>query len=138
MNTQALKQLRRVVKAAPADRFHMRRWIEKAKCGTAHCAAGWAAQDQWFIKQRFPLKKDCTLRQSCEISGSTNPTYEFEALAKFFDLEQSDSDNLFGDGLCPDGDPHVVTKEQVIANIDQLLKGDCATRYVNNVRSPYY
>lgn len=68
-NFEALKQLKRVVKAAPAERLHMRAVMEKAECGTAYCAAGWAAQDKWF--------EDNTEITNAVILGTINGAIDF-------------------------------------------------------------
>lgn len=39
------------------DHFQMTSWATRAAdCGTAMCAAGWAASDEWFIKQGFKME----------------------------------------------------------------------------------
>ena len=45
---ERLTQLRRVVVEAAPDRFDMRSFSADTPCGTAYCAAGWAAIDPWF------------------------------------------------------------------------------------------
>jgi len=44
-NEELLRRLREVIAEVPDDRLHMRRLVEVSECGTAFCAAGWAAID---------------------------------------------------------------------------------------------
>jgi hypothetical protein len=125
-NIERLKQLRRVIEEAPEDRLHMRRWCEKAKCGTAYCAAGWAAVDPWFaentaIRKIFHVEPDGFVEPlACEVMGD---------LAKLFGITNRDARYLFGGALESGAGPHSVTKKEVLDNIDRLLAGDSAERY---------
>jgi hypothetical protein len=127
MKRERLEQLRRVVLAAPADRFHMRTWCEKSPCGTAYCAAGWAAIDPWFqdnteIGEVLDVNYDGMIFTHC-----FNVTYK---LSRIFDISSDDSDRLFGAWLSPDySDPHGVTREDVVENIDRILAGKPAISY---------
>jgi hypothetical protein len=108
MNEEALVRLRQIVLEAPETLWDMSHFSTSKKCGTAYCAAGWAAQDQWFKERNLSLDN---------YSSNTN---FFSRLEKLFDLNERDCGNLFGGDLQP-GDE--VSKEEVIANIDQLLDG---------------
>jgi hypothetical protein len=127
VNRERLEQLRRVVLAAPPERFHMRTWCEKALCGTAYCAAGWAAVDPWFrentdIERIFRVGHDGMVY--AEIFTPT------DGLAKIFDISSADSRNLFGGDLNPTySDPHGVSQKDVVANIDRILAGLPAEPY---------
>src|SRR5437660_2654673 len=64
LRTYALrfKQLIRVLKALTPHqrkkRFIMSDWTKETPCGTARCAAGYAAVDPWFIRRGFQLAFD--------------------------------------------------------------------------------
>jgi hypothetical protein len=125
-NIERLTQLRRVIEEAPEDRLHMRRWCEKAKCGTAYCAAGWAAVDPWFaentaIRKIFHVEPGGFVEP---LSGEV-----MSDLAKLFGITNTDARNLFGAALEPGTGPHSVTKKEVLDNIDRLLDGQPAERY---------
>ncbi len=117
---ELLRQLRRVVDAAPDDLFHMRAFCETAGCGTARCAAGWAAIDPWFLANTW-------ISQIIDVDNEGFVTsidgFAFSKLAKLFDIPQHDTDNLVGGQLKPSHPPHAVTKRDVIANIDALIGG---------------
>jgi hypothetical protein len=115
-NEEALRQLHRVVEEAPDDRLHMRSFTETGPCGTAHCAADWAAIDPWF-RANMPLD---------EIIRSSDP---FARLAAAFGLSEKDAENLFGGDLAGYTDPHAVSKAEVFWNIDRLLAGQPALPY---------
>lgn len=125
-NVERLLQLRRVVEAAPDDRFHMRAFYEEASCGTAYCAAGWAAVDPWFqehteIGSIFRVGRDGLL----EILSGT----PFRRLSHIFEIGANNSWKLFGWGVARNPDPHAVSKAEVIENIDRLLAGKSAELY---------
>lgn len=126
MNIEALKQLRRVVEAAPDDRFHMRRWSEKAPCGTAYCAAGWAAIDPWF-RENTGIGDIFKLRRYGYLELIT--CSPFFSLARLFDISIYEAATLFGIGIDPRSNPHAVSRAEVIANIDRILAGQKPERY---------
>jgi hypothetical protein len=110
-NIERLRQLRRVVAAAPDDeRFDMR-FIDKEKgCGTAHCAYGWARVDPWFLEKT-------------EIRAM-----DYLASPGEFDLSPRNVEWLF--------DPPITglttgptMKALVLANIDRLIAGQPAIPY---------
>lgn len=123
---ERLRQLRRVIEAADPDRLHMRAWSEKAPCGTAYCAAGWAAIDPWF-QANTSIGEIFVPKPSGHLGVRADDP--FRPLANLFDLTPNDSTNLFGGGVYYDCDPHAVTKDEVIANIDRLLAGEHAKTY---------
>lgn len=109
---ERLRQLRRVVEAAPDNELFDMAWVAARKdCGTSHCAYGWARIDPWFI-------------ENTEIA-----TTGFSAVRNgVFNLSVVDFDNLFQPGddndlLGPEA------KRLVIANIDRILAGYPAIPY---------
>lgn len=126
---EKLRQLRRVIEAVPDDRLHMRTFCEEGECGTAYCAAGWAAVDPWFrentdIGDIFGVDSDGTLFVICGYSCV------FSDLADLFGLTRTDADRLFGADLEPDVTaPHAVNKTEVLNNIDLLLAGEKTKPY---------
>ena len=117
---KAITRLREVIKAVDEDRLHMTTWSEKAECGTAYCAAGWARLDPQLqqtttINQIFAISADGLVYSTCN-----DP---FRALAEAFDISKTDSENLFGGELHWDLPPHCVSKREVLDNIDRILAG---------------
>jgi hypothetical protein len=130
-NIELLQQLRRVVNAAPDDRFHMGVWCDRSLCGMVYCAAGWAAVDRWF-------RKNTSIGDIFGVSVRGFVTVEsddvFGDLAKLFELATDSAFKLFG--LVPYGDgPHAVTKAMVIANIDALIEGRKARTYISMIEA---
>jgi hypothetical protein len=123
MHVERLRQLRRVVTAAPADRFDMRRFCTVGRsCGTAYCAVGWAALDPWFQKET-PMSDYFDLmdhEQGTLVLANDNRNC-FRGLATIFDLDRFETEILFGTGL---QFGRKVSQAAVIANIDRLLQGE--------------
>jgi hypothetical protein len=128
MHEERLRQLRRVVAAAPEDRFEMRRFCTAdQRCGTAYCAAGWAALDPWFQKET-PMSDYFDLvdhEQGTLVLANDNRNC-FRGLATIFDLDGIETKELFGACL-PSGCK--VSQAAVIANIDRLLQGEATMPY---------
>lgn len=126
---ERLQQLRRVVEAATDHRFHMRTFCEEADCGTAYCAAGWAAIDPWFRENTamgdiFEVGEEGMLREADDVYDP------FENLGGVFGISYLDSLNLFGADLSRIySEPHAVSRAEVIANVDRLIAGEPATPY---------
>ena len=117
---ERLLQLRRVVLAAPESRFDMNHF----RCGTAMCAAGWAASDPWFTERGLHLAGE---GDAAEVRFGENTFDPFSALEAFFLLSTQDTERLFaGDALNGTGP---ITKEEVIENIDLILAGEPARVY---------
>jgi hypothetical protein len=139
VNIEALKQLRRVVIAAPDDRFDMSAYGKRTKCGTVCCAAGWAALDPWFqanttIGQVLPVDarpesereefgSDQLFDFSQFLNGGGHPA---DGLSQVFGLSLIQADCLF----LPDKSK--VVKSQVIANIDAIIGGGNPKPYEND------
>ena len=125
-NIKRLKQLRRVVDAAPDDRLHMRSFCEQAECGTAYCAAGWAAIDPWF-------RKNTGISNLFAVSklGIVMPLHQCDdgTLGELFGLSDVDAYHLFAFGQNERIGPHDITKPEVVANIDRLIAGQNAVKY---------
>ena len=123
-NIERLTQLRRVVEAAPAHLFVMNDietyLCDGQSCGTAYCAYGWATQDAWFKADGIP-----------EHLGGANRVDLFTALARYFDLTQGDTDDLFGGDFDLDepDEGYMTDKAPVLANIDLLIAGKPAVPY---------
>lgn len=124
-NVERLKQLHRVVSDAPDDLFHMPTWSMCLPCGTAHCALGWAALDPWFLENTeigglFAEPSEDGYFTSCVTTTGAD-------LAKLFDIERNDSNNLF----CYDSGStgRMVEKQRVLDNIDRILRGEKTVPY---------
>jgi hypothetical protein len=130
------QELRRVLINAKDDRLHMRMFcVVGAPCGTAYCLAGFAAIDDWFaahtpINEYLKVEYDGSLTVVAH-SGR----YVGKGLAEIFEISEPAAEALFAIGLCDAmerklcEDPHFITKDEVLANIDALLAGREPTRY---------
>jgi hypothetical protein len=116
MNEENLRQLRRVVEAAPEERFHMRSIAEMASCGTAFCALGWFALDPWA-------------RANTSIVSIVYAFYSCLSAASLFGISEGEAEHLFGISLPGTCNPHCVTKAEVLWNIDELLAGRTTRPY---------
>lgn len=125
---ERLKQLRRVVEAAPEDRLHMRTFCEQAECGTAYCAAGWAAIDPWF-RENTEIEGVFEYADDGHLFTGFGVWDVFDPLADIFGISRLAAGCLFGYGMSVTDEPHAVTKAEVLANIDRLLRGLPAERY---------
>lgn len=139
-NLEALRQLRRVVEAAPDDRWNMCNWSSAAPpgCGTAHCAVGWAAIDPWFrantrIGEIF-LVEPVPGADPAEYTVTPVGCHWFEGgrwryLADqvgelVFGLDPASARRLFGGALPIGGGPDLVPKAEVLGAIDALIAGE--------------
>lgn len=124
-----LLNLRRVILAAPDHLLHMR-WVEsQAPCGTAFCAFGWALQDPWF-QANTKLKEYRSGLRGMTCLPYLN--YNFlDPLHILFSISEDSCDNLFALNGWEDytDNPHIITKAEVLWNIDQLLLGHEAFPY---------
>lgn len=116
MNVEALNELKRVVREAPDELFHMGTFGRTLFCGTVRCAAGWAATDAWFKERGFAL-------EAALDAGDKN----LRRATEFFDLHPYAGDVLFGGDLAYPGKSP--SKEAVIANIDAILEGRMPVPY---------
>jgi hypothetical protein len=119
---ERLRQLRRVVDDAPNNLFWMTSFSTAAACGTAHCAAGWAAVDPWF-QANTPILD--VFRVS---DGDVKTIFGFahltlDALAEIFGIDICDARALFAFD-CGGTSHRDIDKEEVLANIDTLIEGD--------------
>ena|ERR1700674_5192303 len=117
-----LTHLKQVVIDAPPRQFKMDRISQRTSCGTAYCAAGWAAQDLEFIKQGLELVAGEIFYNDVGPEDGRR----FKALEAFFGLQRKESDLLFGSHLYGED---IVPKEEVLHNIDRLLAGKKPIRY---------
>jgi hypothetical protein len=98
MHEERLRQLRRVVAAAPADRFVMDRFCTAGQpCGTAYCAAGWAALDPWMQKET-PMLKYFALEDFDQetLVVPRDLRDGFQGLSTVFDLKSAETENCSG------------------------------------------
>lgn len=138
MNREALLQVRRVLeKVRDEERpFNMMFWSEKdkiphsitvpvAECGTASCAAGWAARDPWFQERGLRLEKPYP--DSDSLFPKLGRQIGFDAMALLLDISRRDAHYLFDPWdyphwpECPRHDR--ITPDMVIERIDDLLAG---------------
>jgi hypothetical protein len=119
---ECLRQLRRVVEAAPEGRFDMSIFSEEDRCGAVYCAAGWAAVDPWF-RANTRLGSTFHRERNGHLIWEATP---LPVLMEVFDLDRISARNLFGLDLHA-GD--VVTKRAVLRNIDRAIAGNPAQPY---------
>lgn len=98
INREAFEQLDRVLAEVDSQKlpFSMEVWQTSGretehKCGTAACAAGWAARDPWFRERGFTMKLgDSAPRYMPPGTSSYNAErfacWGFEAAERFFGL----------------------------------------------------
>jgi hypothetical protein len=127
---ERLRQLLRVVEAAPDERFDMRDFHRETRCGTAYCAAGWAALDPWF-RENTPIGEVLGVISRTD-GGRTlevmTPGCAFDSLADIFGLDRNDAVILFGATL---NRWDVVDKCEVVENIRSLLGGGPVNDYTD-------
>ena len=123
---ESLQQLRRVVEAAPIPLFHMDALTQERPCGTAHCAAAWAAIDPWFKERGLRINQ---FGDICYLDFQPDHYFgnPFRALELFFTLSYVEAQILFGGDLEPG---HYVPKEDVLKNIDRTLSGGKMLKYL--------
>lgn len=133
MNTEALRQMIRVLEAVKANelKFDLSEWISENEavevvrkvgsaetfidaakahyeCGTSACACGFAASDEWFIKQGFRWIKEPAYEDTAEhlylgyhdpkVVTDADASFEhigWSALRKFFDMPDGDMAEIF-------------------------------------------
>ncbi len=110
-NREALTNLRRVVAAAPEERFDMRDVV----CGTSRCALGWCFLDPWFMEHH--------------LGGLTVYDIDFYKAGEIFGLGYDDRRALFAGSAMLSMRPDVVSRQEVLENIDRLLAGELAQTY---------
>lgn len=118
-NIERLQQLRRVVLAAPDNElFDMARVFDRKPCGTAHCAYGWAKEDQWF--------RDNT--DIAAVDGLGYTKHRYDDSPGIFDLSGDEASDLF--------DPPMTgkmvgstAKRMVVENIDRIIAGQPTVPY---------
>ena len=110
MNIERLQQLRRVVKAAPEDLWDMSGFNSHTDCGTAHCAAGWAALDPWFQEKTEILSIFDALNDEVW-QRSTTTHYQ---LMKLFGLTVKQTSDLFYN--------YSLKKWEVVTLLDMLIR----------------
>ena len=139
---ERLTQLIRVLEEVKADKkpFNMWFWYrpllngcelddlvgnKKHSCGTASCAAGWAAQDPWFKKRGFTLGSfspvsDYFHEEGDKVVRMKGDGEAFEACRTFFGAE-----SVFApSGYCDRDGNEIdrITPSMVIARVKKLIK----------------
>ena len=120
---EILLNLRRVLLAAPEERFEMENFSTNTGCGTAYCLAGWARLDPWFvdntkISSLLEIESDGTLEAIRSFALQF-----FEAFC-LDELDQGNLKRLLNDYCIPG-----VTKKMVRLNIERMLMGLPALPY---------
>lgn len=125
-NVEALQQLYRVIMDAPEHRLHMNAFAEKAHCGTAYCAAGWARVDKQYFR---PLILKAMKAEGYDISDINDFSAVEYALADILGISMQNADTLFAANICHTIDKHTVKKEEVLENIERLMANKDAVAY---------
>lgn len=149
-NVPAMQRLRWLVENAEADRFDMDRYAHVVydqfghTCGTAYCAAGFAAIDPWMQENtvigkvfRVADRKDGTgfsvegwlARDSADCYPDAR-----KGLAVVFGISEADSSALFYPGVNSKRQGPKVIQQHVIDNIDRILAGKPAEPYQRHMR----
>ena len=130
-NTEALRELRRVVEAAPDHQLHMRVLHEKCECGTAYCALGWTVQDPYFV-EKFgdELQRQLGWTHTTDVDLlDLGFSRLLEITPAIFGISTREADKLFASNIDYYEGPHSVSKAEVLWNIDQLLAGNTTRHY---------
>lgn len=129
--SEILRQLRRVINEAPEHLLHMRAVVEEAACGTARCAFGWAIIDDWFINNT-DINEICKSDWNCPYFPVSIrcSTINLE-LAELFGISEKDAVNLFATEapVVVSRNAHDISKQEVLDNIDRLLRGESTVPY---------
>lgn len=113
-NIERLQQLVRVLEQVRDEKrpFDMEWWADAFdppsittpvnECGTASCAAGWAARDPWFRRRGFDMGREKSWwgfwRPAVVLKKKGRITHRgFEAAIEFFALTQEEASDLFGE-----------------------------------------
>ena len=132
---ERLTQLIRVLEEVKADKkpFHMGFWFhhisfdgptlrnlvgnKKHSCGTASCAAGWAAQDPWFKRRGFTLVPYFWGDKTVHTRGDGN---DFAACETFFGVRDVFDPSSYHD--YKRGIFGRITPSMVITKVKKLIK----------------
>jgi hypothetical protein len=131
MNTEALRQMIRVLEAVPDKKFDIASWrsdgmfgpVRRAlgACGTTACAVGWAAHDPWFQAHGLRLKRVQTIHNV----ETWQPVYGAwagpRAVMEFFSIDDDAMRSVFYRAGYDD-DTLLPVKDQVIYRIQQMLE----------------
>lgn len=134
MNRQRMKELKRVLETViEEDRpFSMAYWASGvphpittpvADCGTASCAAGWAARDPWFNEQGLTLVLHGQGRYIPRYQG----VLSYTALGYFFDIGGAGAHRLFDPWeyeAARAGNSARITPEMVLCKVNAMLDED--------------
>ena len=139
---ERLTQLIRVLEEVKASKkpFYMQTWHvplslmgneekgnivgnKKHSCGTASCAAGWAAQDPWFKRRGFTLGKvdkefDFIHNPGVKVVKMRGDGEEFDACNTFF----GESELFSPSGYPIDHDKCNISPSMVIKRVKDLIK----------------
>ena len=98
---------------------------KKHSCGTASCAAGWAAQDSWFKKRGFTLGdflpgSDYFYEEGDKVVKMKGDGEAFEACVTFFGTESVFASYNYRN--CDNNEINKITPSMVIAKVKKLIK----------------
>lgn len=113
MNKQRLEQMVTMLRALPPEKrddFNLIHW----KCGTTACAVGHACVDPVFTEQG--------LRRSYTDAPSFEGRSSWDAVERFFDLNNTQSNHLFSVDEYPEFE--LTTPDQVASRIAQFIESD--------------
>jgi hypothetical protein len=133
-----LTKAREMLLALEPDKLHMRKVVDHADCGTAYCFAGWMVVNPWFRKHTtlgryLAVQTDgeiCLTNAGMGVNAiSDHNEPALVAVIRVLGIEERDGENLTGCGLSSRGNPHSVSREEVLWNVDELLAGRAALPY---------
>jgi len=119
----------------------MRDFSSTMSCGTAYCAAGWARldlvlQNTTRICEAFDVSDlnktvyfSRTALETFGVSEEGEGLLIMTVLGIVFGISDEDADNLFGGELSFAYGEYDVSKEEVLENIDRILRGEPAIPY---------
>jgi hypothetical protein len=119
MNKRRMRTLIAFLQDVPRKEFTMEFWWKDVKknghtCGTAGCAAGWAAHIPSFKRAGYKL-------DACWQEPQFKGKVEFEAIAELLDIPVIDASFLFG---CQSHKPNFHnTPKRVAKNLERYMNG---------------
>lgn len=102
-------------------KFDMSEWYHEKPCGSAACAAGFAAMDPIFNAQGlvlFPVDNQGEHMVRCGVLVG------FGAIAGFFNISHSDARYICEPDNYPEYDGRPIPRAAVIRHIEEVIRGE--------------
>jgi hypothetical protein len=129
-NVLFLGELARVVRQrrAAGSPLTMEAWARVTACGTAHCLAGWAACDPFFRELGLRCVPSAGPHGALFLQRRQDgkPVYleGFEALQELFELDDYQSNYLFGDNPWASNVDRIESWDDALSRINEVIRGE--------------